>query len=77
MVSYYQSSLKFGLVSELLLFGQALTHLGDSPLLEHLVELLDVDVDEVGVGDDPVGLRVRLELVFKAMGGHIFVGFNI
>ena len=47
-------------------------YLGNSPFFEHLVQLLDVDVDEVCVGDDPVCLSVRLKLIIIALRSHTF-----
>ena len=49
-----------------------MVYLRNSPFFEHLVKLLDVDVDQVRVGDDPVRLSVRLELIIIALGSHTF-----
>ena len=49
-----------------------MVYLRNSPFFEHLVKLLDVDVDQVRVGDDPVRLSVRLELIIIALRSHTF-----
>ena len=49
-----------------------MVYLRNSPFFEHLIKLLDVDVDQVRVGDDPVRLSVRLELIIIALGSHTF-----
>ena len=49
------------------------SNLGNSSLLEHLVELLDINVDEVRVSNNSAGLSIRLELfllVWRAGHGH-------